>query len=132
MMVLTVEDQTHLDSAIVEDRADRNSTAVEGRTDPDSTTRVVVLGLLLLGVLWLFKRHSPQVPPYSMHIDWSAEDGVFVVSLPEWGPYARTHGATREEAVAAGQEVLQMLIQNRVADKRPLPGLPHPPAFQAA
>ena len=58
---------------------------------------------------------------YSMRIEWSAEDGVFVVSLPEWGPYARTHGATYEEADAAGREVLEMLVENRRAEGRPLP-----------
>ncbi len=58
---------------------------------------------------------------YSMLIEWSEEDGVFVVSLPEWGPYAKTHGATYEEAAAAGREVLEMLIENRRAEGRPLP-----------
>jgi predicted RNase H-like HicB family nuclease len=58
---------------------------------------------------------------YSMLIEWSGEDGVFVASLPEWGPYARTHGATYEDAARAGREVLEMLIENRRAEGRPLP-----------
>ncbi len=58
---------------------------------------------------------------YSMLIEWSEGDAVFVVSLPEWGPYAKTHGATYEEAAAAGREVLEMLIENRRAEGRPLP-----------
>ena len=58
---------------------------------------------------------------YSMRIEWSEEDGVFVASLPEWGPYARTHGATYEEAAETGREVLEMLIENRKAEGRPLP-----------
>ena len=58
---------------------------------------------------------------YSMLIEWSEEDGVFVVSLLEWGPYAGTHGATYEEAAEAGREVLEMLIENRKAEGRPLP-----------
>ncbi len=58
---------------------------------------------------------------YSMLIEWSEEDGVFVVSLPEWGPYARTHGTTYEEAAAAGREVLDMLIENRKAEGGSLP-----------
>ena len=56
-----------------------------------------------------------------MEIEWSDEDRVFVVSLPEWGPYARTHGVTHEDASRAGREVLEMLIRNRKAAGRPLP-----------
>ncbi len=29
---------------------------------------------------------------YSMLIQWSEEDQVFVVSLPEFGRFAKTHG----------------------------------------
>ncbi len=46
---------------------------------------------------------------------------MFVVSLPEWGPYAKTHGSTYDDAARAGREVLEMLIQNRKAQGRPLP-----------
>ncbi|MBW3633378.1 MAG: type II toxin-antitoxin system HicB family antitoxin [Chloroflexi bacterium] len=42
---------------------------------------------------------------YSMCIDWSPEDEVFIASFPEV-PYVRTHGATREEAVERGEEVI--------------------------
>ncbi len=58
---------------------------------------------------------------YSMLIEWSGEDNLFIVSLPEWGPYAKTHGATYEEAASAGREVLEMLVLNRKAQERPLP-----------
>jgi len=58
---------------------------------------------------------------YSMVIEWSDEDNVYVVSLPEWGPYAQTHGATYDEAVRAGQEVLHLLIDSAYADNEPLP-----------
>ena len=51
-------------------------------------------------------------PRYSMLIEWSDEDEVYVVSLPEWGNYAQTHGATYAEAVRAGQDVLRMLIDS--------------------
>jgi predicted RNase H-like HicB family nuclease len=46
---------------------------------------------------------------------------VFVVSLPEFGPYANTHGETYEEAVRMGQEVLELLIETYQADGDPLP-----------
>ena len=42
---------------------------------------------------------------YSMCIDWSPEDEVFIASFPDV-PFARTHGATREEAVERGEEVI--------------------------
>ncbi len=58
---------------------------------------------------------------YSMLIQWSPEDGVFVVTLPEFGPYARTHGSTYEEAARNGQEVLELLVESYQADGQPLP-----------
>ena len=58
---------------------------------------------------------------YSMVIEWSDEDQVYIVSLPEWGPGARTHGATYDEAVRNGQEVLELLIEGAREEGRPLP-----------
>jgi predicted RNase H-like HicB family nuclease len=58
---------------------------------------------------------------YSMLIRWSDEDQVFVVSLPEFGPYASTHGETYEEAVRMGREALESLIDAYQADGTPLP-----------
>jgi predicted RNase H-like HicB family nuclease len=42
---------------------------------------------------------------YSMCIDWSPEDEVFIASFPDV-PFVRTHGATREEAVERGEEII--------------------------
>jgi len=53
-----------------------------------------------------------EQPHYSMVIEWSDEDHIYIVSLPEWGTYAQTHGATYNEAVCAGQEVLHMLVDS--------------------
>lgn len=58
---------------------------------------------------------------YSMVIEWSLEDGVYVVTLTEWGPGARTHGATYAEAVRSGQDVLALLIERAHEVDRPLP-----------
>jgi antitoxin HicB len=66
-----------------------------------------------------------EQPHYSMVLEWSDEDQVFVVTLPEWGQFAKTHGATYEEAVRNGQEVLHMLIEAARAENMPLP-LPRP------
>lgn len=58
---------------------------------------------------------------YSMVIEWSDEDKVYIVSLPEWGKYAQTHGATYDDAVRSGQEILQMLIDSALAEGEQLP-----------
>jgi predicted RNase H-like HicB family nuclease len=58
---------------------------------------------------------------YSMVIRWSDEDQTFVVSLPEFGPYARTHGDTYKEAVRRGCECLESLIEAYKAEGRRLP-----------
>ena len=58
---------------------------------------------------------------YSMTIEWSDEDGLYIVSLPEWGPFARTHGATYAEAVEMGREALALLILGARHDGSPLP-----------
>lgn len=50
---------------------------------------------------------------YSMLIEWSDEDQAFLVTFPEWAGQVNTpstHGATYEEAVKHGQEVLKDLI----------------------
>lgn len=54
-----------------------------------------------------------------MLIQWSDEDQVYVVSLPEFGPYAKTHGDTYEEAARMGQEVLELLMEGE--DSLPAP-----------
>lgn len=57
---------------------------------------------------------------YRMLIEWSEEDQVFVVTLPEF-PCNRTHGTTYEEAAKNGQEVLDLLIDTWEKEGRPLP-----------
>jgi predicted RNase H-like HicB family nuclease len=58
---------------------------------------------------------------YSILIQWSDEDQKYVVSLPEFGPYAHTHGETYEEALKNGQEVLALLIDDYQERGKPLP-----------
>ena len=57
---------------------------------------------------------------YSMVIQWSEEDQAFIVTLPEF-PNCRTHGATYEEAVKNGQEVLELVIESYHEEGTPLP-----------
>jgi antitoxin HicB len=49
---------------------------------------------------------------YTVVIQWSDEDQVYVVSLPEWGSLAKTHGRTYEEAARNAREALELLIEN--------------------
>lgn len=62
---------------------------------------------------------------YSILIQWSDEDQCYIVSLPEFGKYARTHGDTYEEAVKNAQEVLELLIEDNNE-------LPQPNLYQSA
>ena len=61
-----------------------------------------------------------MVSHYSMLIQWSKEDGAYVVSFPEF-PSSHTHGATYEEAARNGLEVLDLLTQAYEKEGRPLP-----------
>lgn len=58
---------------------------------------------------------------YQMIIQWSEEDNVFLVSLPEF-PDQRcyTHGDTYEEAALKGREVLELLIDSAIAHNKPI------------
>ncbi len=57
---------------------------------------------------------------YGTVIQWSGEDQVYVVTLPEF-PLARTHGATYEEALQNGQEVLGILVEMYRTEREPIP-----------
>ena len=61
---------------------------------------------------------------YSIFIQWSDEDQCYIVSLPEFGKYARTHGDTYEEAVKNAREVLELLIEENN-------NLPEPNIYQS-
>jgi predicted RNase H-like HicB family nuclease len=61
--------------------------------------------------------------PYSILIQWSNDDRKYIASLPEFGPYAHTHGDTYEEALKNGQEVLELLIEDYQARGKALPTL---------
>jgi antitoxin HicB len=58
---------------------------------------------------------------YTIVIQWSDEDQVYIVSLPEWGDLTHTHGDTYEDALQRGQELLESLIQSRHAHGEALP-----------
>jgi predicted RNase H-like HicB family nuclease len=64
---------------------------------------------------------TQQKSKYSILIRWSEEDQLYIASLPEWGPYALTHGRTYEQAAKAGREVLESLIETYEQEGHPLP-----------
>ena len=58
--------------------------------------------------------------PYPLLIEWSPEDDAFIVSVPDM-PGVRTHGATREEAAAMGEEVVAIVLGHLRDRGRPIP-----------
>lgn len=58
---------------------------------------------------------------YSIVIEWSDEDHVYIASLPEWGDLVHTHGATYEEALQRGKDLIQELVACRQERGEPLP-----------
>ena len=59
--------------------------------------------------------------PYTMLIEWSEEDQVYIVSLPEFGEFVKTHGETYTEAAKNGEEVLEMILEDLALEHRPPP-----------
>lgn len=57
---------------------------------------------------------------YALEIEWSPEDEAFIVSVPDL-PGVHTHGATREEAAAMGDEVVAVVLGYLRDAGRPLP-----------
>ena len=51
---------------------------------------------------------------YSMVIQWSDEDQLFLVTIPEFSDRVImpcTHGKTRQEAITNGEEVIEMYLE---------------------
>ena len=51
---------------------------------------------------------------YSILIEWSDEDQAYIVTLPEWEAahyVGNTHGSTRAEALAAGEELIESWLE---------------------
>lgn len=58
---------------------------------------------------------------YSVLIQWSEEDQLYIASMPEWGEGAKTHGRTYQEAAEMAEEALEVLLQGE--DNPPAPHL---------
>lgn len=51
---------------------------------------------------------------YSMIVQWSDEDQLFLVTIPEFSDRVAmpcTHGKTREQAIRNGEEVIEMYLE---------------------
>jgi predicted RNase H-like HicB family nuclease len=62
-------------------------------------------------------------PPYSLIIDWSDEDQLYIARAPDL-PGCVTHGHTYEEAARKGQEAIESWVDAARADGETLPA-PH-------
>ena len=63
-------------------------------------------------------------PQYSMVIQWSVEDGCYVVYAPDFSyrfMQPCTHGETHEEAARRGEEVIQSMVEWLQADGESIP-----------
>jgi len=69
-----------------------------------------------------------EVRRYSLVIEWSDEDGLYVVTVPEL-PGCLTHGATHEAAVRQGEDAIAtwLATARRFGDP-----IPPPRVFAAA
>lgn len=56
---------------------------------------------------------------YSVLIQWSEEDKLYIASMPEWGPHAHTHGKTYAEAAEMAEEALQVLLEGEQSPPAP-------------
>ncbi len=59
---------------------------------------------------------------YELIVFWSAEDGAFVVDVPEL-PGCMAHGATPAEAVASAQEAIALWLEVAHEAGRAIPAL---------
>ena len=61
---------------------------------------------------------------YSMIVQWSEEDQLFLVTIPEFNDRVImpcTHGKTRQEAIVKGEEVIEMYLEAWQAEGEVIP-----------
>jgi predicted RNase H-like HicB family nuclease len=61
---------------------------------------------------------------YTMIIQWSEDDQLFLVTIPEFVELVLmpcTHGKTREEAIRNGEEVIEMYLEAWQAEGESIP-----------
>lgn len=58
---------------------------------------------------------------YSILIQWSDEDQLYIATLAEFGPYVRTHGNTYQEALRSAEKLLENIIRHYQDQGKELP-----------
>ncbi|MCC3415803.1 MAG: type II toxin-antitoxin system HicB family antitoxin [Microcoleus sp. PH2017_29_MFU_D_A] len=61
---------------------------------------------------------------YSMIVQWSDEDRLFLLTIPEFADRVVmpcTHGETREQAIHNGEEVIEMYLEAWQAEGESIP-----------
>ncbi|PSB01425.1 type II toxin-antitoxin system HicB family antitoxin [Merismopedia glauca] len=61
---------------------------------------------------------------YSVIVQWSDEDRLYLVTIPEFAHRVAmpcSHGKTREEALRNGEEVIEMYLETWQAEGEPIP-----------
>ena len=69
---------------------------------------------------------------YSMIVQWSDEDQLFLVTIPEFADRVImpcTHGTTREEAIQNGEGVIEMYLEAWQIEEK---SIPEPKTLQIA
>lgn len=69
---------------------------------------------------------------YSTIVQWSDEDGLFLVTIPEFADRVVmpcTHGKTRSEAIENAEEVIEMYLEAWEAEGE---SIPEPRTLQVA
>ncbi|NET50517.1 MAG: type II toxin-antitoxin system HicB family antitoxin [Merismopedia sp. SIO2A8] len=69
-------------------------------------------------------KQSTSATQYSMVIQWSDEDQLFLVTIPEFSDRVLmpcTHGRTREEAIQNAEEVIELYLESWHAEGEPIP-----------
>jgi predicted RNase H-like HicB family nuclease len=49
---------------------------------------------------------------FGVFVQWSEGNQCYLASLPEFGPYAKTHGETYEEALENAKEAMTLLLED--------------------
>lgn len=50
--------------------------------------------------------------PHRIRIQWSDADRCYIAALPAFGAFAKTHGATRAQAMQNAKTVLSLLVDD--------------------
>jgi predicted RNase H-like HicB family nuclease len=72
----------------------------------------------------LKKSREGEMSRYSMIVQWSEDNQLFLVTIPEFGDRVVmpcTYGITREEAILNGEEVIKMYLETWQAEGESIP-----------